>query len=351
MESSMAKTVTAKAAAKKTTAKAATADEARKAPAKRAGKAPLTTAAPKRAATSAAPKPAAQQPAATAARKAAATPAKKAATRPVAKPAVKAGKAAAPRTVVQEKPSLNKPAATPAPARAKAGARKSATAAAKKSVKAGAKKAAAVAKKAPVRAAAAAMPASLDKPRLVRDSFTMPEGEYAVLAQVKQACLKAGFAVKKSELLRIGVALISQIDLATLQLNGWPPCQCICASVSSFSSRIGMFDFSCMRSRMVAPTFNLRWRILLMIGGCTSSTRHSSASFFRFMRSISVSSSLLGTKLDGSSARARCIASSISCFFCRTLTFFSKVLNRWLGQIVSFGRRRSAGYCCAREGE
>jgi hypothetical protein len=45
----------------------------------------------------------------------------------------------------------------------------------------------------------------------------MPEQEYAVLAQVKKACLKAGIEVKKSELLRIGVALISQIDMATLQ--------------------------------------------------------------------------------------------------------------------------------------
>jgi len=55
------------------------------------------------------------------------------------------------------------------------------------------------------------------KEKLVRDSFTMPESEYAVLGQVKKACLKAGFEVKKSELLRIGIALISQIDLATLQ--------------------------------------------------------------------------------------------------------------------------------------
>jgi len=58
----------------------------------------------------------------------------------------------------------------------------------------------------------------------VRDSFTMPEAEYAVLGQVKKAALKAGFEVKKSELLRIGVALISQIDLATLKnvLAGLP---------------------------------------------------------------------------------------------------------------------------------
>jgi hypothetical protein len=55
------------------------------------------------------------------------------------------------------------------------------------------------------------------KTKLVRDSFTMPEQEYAVLGQVKKACLKAGFEIRKSELLRIGVALISQLDMATLQ--------------------------------------------------------------------------------------------------------------------------------------
>jgi hypothetical protein len=74
-----------------------------------------------------------------------------------------------------------------------------------------------------------------------------------------------------------------------------------------------------MRKRIVAPTFSLRCRILLMMGGWTSNTRHSSASFFKCMRSIHVSSNLFGTKLDGSIARARCIASSNSCFFCRTL--------------------------------
>ena len=62
------------------------------------------------------------------------------------------------------------------------------------------------------------------KPKLVRDSFTMPEQEYALLGHVKKACLKAGFEVKKSELLRIGVALISQLDMATLHsvLAGLP---------------------------------------------------------------------------------------------------------------------------------
>ncbi|WP_194725996.1 hypothetical protein [Noviherbaspirillum malthae] len=55
------------------------------------------------------------------------------------------------------------------------------------------------------------------KPKLVRDSFTMPEAEYAVLGQVKKDCLKAGFEVKKSELLRVGVALIRQLDTTRLK--------------------------------------------------------------------------------------------------------------------------------------
>lgn len=89
-----------------------------------------------------------------------------------------------------------------------------------------------LAAKSSVKAAVRTPPVKLDvdevakarKPKLVRDSFTMPEQEYAVLGQVKKACLKAGIDVKKSELLRIGVALISQIDLATLKsvLAGLP---------------------------------------------------------------------------------------------------------------------------------
>lgn len=55
------------------------------------------------------------------------------------------------------------------------------------------------------------------KPKLVRDSFTMPETEYAVLGEVKKLCLKAGVEVKKSELLRIGVAHIRQLSLTELK--------------------------------------------------------------------------------------------------------------------------------------
>ncbi len=63
------------------------------------------------------------------------------------------------------------------------------------------------------------------KPKLVRDSFTMPEAEYQVLADLKKACIKAGFEVKKSELLRIAVAMMQKAGSAQLQaaLAALPP--------------------------------------------------------------------------------------------------------------------------------
>lgn len=55
------------------------------------------------------------------------------------------------------------------------------------------------------------------KAKLIRDSFSMPEDEFAVLGKVKKTSLKAGFEVKKSELLRIGVALVDQLSVAQLK--------------------------------------------------------------------------------------------------------------------------------------
>jgi hypothetical protein len=121
--------------------------------------------------------------------------------------------------------------AAKAPARApRSAAPKRATAAAKPAaqparsgiktaVKAAAK---ALARPAPVKTARKAVApgrqaAAPARPVLVRDSFTMPEQEYAVLAEVKGACLRAGVDVKKSELLRVGVALLGQVDIATLK--------------------------------------------------------------------------------------------------------------------------------------
>ena len=55
------------------------------------------------------------------------------------------------------------------------------------------------------------------KPKLVRDGFTMPEQEYALLGQIKKACQAGGIAIKKSELLRIGVAQLAAMNLKKLK--------------------------------------------------------------------------------------------------------------------------------------
>ena len=55
------------------------------------------------------------------------------------------------------------------------------------------------------------------KPKLVRDSFTMPEAEYAVLSEVKKACIAAGIEVKKSQLLRVGLVLLKKTPVSALK--------------------------------------------------------------------------------------------------------------------------------------
>ena len=55
------------------------------------------------------------------------------------------------------------------------------------------------------------------KPKLVRDSFTMPEQEYALLGQVKKTCHAGGLDIKKSELLRIGVAQLAAMGLKKIK--------------------------------------------------------------------------------------------------------------------------------------
>ena len=60
-----------------------------------------------------------------------------------------------------------------------------------------------------------AKPVKEKKPKLVRDSFTIPKAEYSVLADLKQRAGKLGSSVKKSELLRAGIkALAAMADSA-----------------------------------------------------------------------------------------------------------------------------------------
>jgi hypothetical protein len=73
---------------------------------------------------------------------------------------------------------------------------------------------------APAKAAPAPAPkAPKEKP--VRDSFTMPPAEYAVIAAIKQRALQLGHPAKKSEVLRAGLktlaAMSDKVLLAALQ--------------------------------------------------------------------------------------------------------------------------------------
>ncbi|WP_077033511.1 hypothetical protein [Pelomonas sp. KK5] len=78
-----------------------------------------------------------------------------------------------------------------------------------------AKTAAKTAAKAVAKTAAKASPKPA-KIKLVRDSFTMPSDEYALLGELKQRALAGAHPVKKSELLRAGVKLLAGLGDAAL---------------------------------------------------------------------------------------------------------------------------------------
>jgi hypothetical protein len=127
-----------------------------------------------------------------------AAPRKAAAARP-AIPAKPARKTAAPKVVAA-------PAAMPAA----------------KSVKVASKPAAKTIVKAVGKPKAAATAAATAKPqrikeKLVRDSFTMPRADFALVHQLKERALGFRRATKKSELLRAGLQALSALEDRALQ--------------------------------------------------------------------------------------------------------------------------------------
>ena len=59
-------------------------------------------------------------------------------------------------------------------------------------------------------AAASSREASSEK--VIRDSFTMPEDDYSLIAEIRNRCLKAGVQVSKSEAIRAGLIALSQMS-------------------------------------------------------------------------------------------------------------------------------------------
>jgi len=55
-------------------------------------------------------------------------------------------------------------------------------------------------------------PAKIKRAKLVRDSFTMPEAEHALIAGLKKRCLNLGVAAKKSEVLRAALAVLARLS-------------------------------------------------------------------------------------------------------------------------------------------
>jgi hypothetical protein len=125
--------------------------------------------------------------------------------KPVAKPAAKAAvKPAAKKAAA--KPAVKLAAAKPAPAKAAKPAK--------------AVKPAKLAKAAAPKAAAkpAAKPAADKAPRakLVRDSFTMPDFDFALIDELKARAMAAKRHAKKSELLRAGLQALAALAPAQL---------------------------------------------------------------------------------------------------------------------------------------
>lgn len=55
------------------------------------------------------------------------------------------------------------------------------------------------------------------KEKVIRDSFSFPEHDYLKISELKQTCLAEGIHVKKSELLRAGLQLLTNLSLAELK--------------------------------------------------------------------------------------------------------------------------------------
>jgi hypothetical protein len=47
--------------------------------------------------------------------------------------------------------------------------------------------------------------------RVIRDSFTIPDGEYELIPKIKKRCMKAGIGANKSEILRAGLAALDRM--------------------------------------------------------------------------------------------------------------------------------------------
>lgn len=55
------------------------------------------------------------------------------------------------------------------------------------------------------------------KDKVVRDSFTMPKSDYALITELKDKALDNSLHVKKSELLRAGLRMLAKLNTSQLK--------------------------------------------------------------------------------------------------------------------------------------
>jgi hypothetical protein len=48
--------------------------------------------------------------------------------------------------------------------------------------------------------------------KVIRDSFTIPDGEYEMISRIKKRCMKVGIGANKSEVLRAGLATLDRMS-------------------------------------------------------------------------------------------------------------------------------------------
>ena len=75
-----------------------------------------------------------------------------------------------------------------------------------------------VMRQAPAKGKKAVKPVKAKKVKLVRDSYAMPENEYAQIGELKKRLAAMSVDAKKSELLRAGVAVMAALKDAELKL-------------------------------------------------------------------------------------------------------------------------------------
>ena len=137
----------------------------------------------------------------------------KTATQAVVKPTVAKDVKAAPKPAVKAPQAAAKTAPKVTPQVAP----KAAPKVVKKAVPKVTAKAAPKAAATPVVSPKAEKPTKAKKPKLVRDSFTIPKTEYVVLDELKLRAIKLASPIKKTELIRAGIkALAAMSDTALL---------------------------------------------------------------------------------------------------------------------------------------